>query len=404
MTPEDSSTAPPLWQFIRLSEYGRPPEPAAERVHRGLWRLWDRLRRTQKPATFDHLEMRRVAEDLLLRAASEPDWRQAVPALAEEFKDWLASGGQADPLQVVVGAPYSGTGFAARHWAAENNWRLIEPPAAEQLLTGAREWLNSLDASEESPWIIPCLEKCYLRHYNGLEAIKTLLDKLSSRRHATLLACDSWAWAYLRTSVNIDSVSPTPYVLVAFDQSRLKRWLQTLAQFADEHPWVFRLPDGKVVFQSAGEDIESNQEEECDFLYRLAAHSRGIPGVAWSIWRCSLRFAPLWKNEDRENQPEEPERTMWVSPWESLDFPRIPKENRDRLALLLHTLLLHRGVSHRLLPELLPGLASEFGQDLHQLRAAGLVEREHGEWRVTALGYPAVRAFLQDEGFLVDMI
>jgi hypothetical protein len=57
-----------------------------------------------------------------------------------------------------------------------------------------------------------------------------------------------------------------------------------------------------------------------------------------------------------------------------------------------------------LLPELLPSLGAVLKQDLHNLHAAGLVELEQDEWRVTALSYPIVRDFLHDGGYLVDAI
>jgi hypothetical protein len=70
--------------------------------------------------------------------------------------------------------------------------------------------------------------------------------------------------------------------------------------------------------------------------------------------------------------------------------------------MVLHTLLLHNGVATGILPELLPNLARVVRQDLHDLRAAGLVDREHDLWRVTAIAYPVVRATLEGEDFLVD--
>ncbi|MDI6854199.1 MAG: hypothetical protein QME75_11435 [Deltaproteobacteria bacterium] len=405
MTPEDANNSP-LWSFIPLDRYAKPPELTREIVRRGFWGLWDRLRLHDKVPSnrFGQLELHPIAKDLLQQAVGEPDWREAEPALDEECKDWLKSGGQFEPLHAVVGAPYSGTCFTVRYWGADKNWRVIEPPAAGQLLTGARDWLNAIDPADESPWVIPCLEKCYLRHHKGLEPVKELLEKLSSRRRATLVACNSWAWAYLHKAVQIDLVLPAPLAPAPFDRNRLKRWFQSLTRFADEAPRAFRLPNRELVMAPAVQADESGQEKEADFLAKLAAYSRGIPGVAWSIWRHSLRFTPGPKNDDGGGDSGEQEQTIWVTPWENLNLPGIPEENRGQLALILHTLLLHNGVSNRLLPELLPGLAAVLGQDLHKLRAAGLVELEHGEWRVTALGYPAVREFLEEGGYLVDAI
>lgn len=404
MTPADSE-APSLWRFIPLSQYVRPPEPVTARMRRGLLGVWDRLRHSKKPPEnrFGQLDWQPVREELLLQAAAEPDWQEAVPALDEVFKDWLKSGGVAQPLQVLVGTPYSGTCFTVSQWAGLKNWRVLEPPGAEQLISGNRDWFKGLEAEDSSPWVIPCLEKWFLRHFNGLTIIRELLERLSARQQPTLVVCDSWAWAYLNLVVHLDVVLPYPLVLAGFDQECLSRWFTSLTRFGKEHPWVFRLPDGALVLPSSTGETENEGVKIADFLGKVASYSRGIPGVAWAVWRHSIRLAPAPKKEE-EAAPSEEFHTMWVSPWEYLNLPRVPEENQGRFALILHTLLLHRGVSNQLLPELLPGLAAQLGQDLQRLRAAGLVEIDQKVWRVSALGYPAVRQFLQSEEYLMDAI
>lgn len=91
-----------------------------------------------------------------------------------------------------------------------------------------------------------------------------------------------------------------------------------------------------------------------------------------------------------------------MRPWQDLEMPVLPQRNRSRLAMVLHALLLHNGVATGILPELLPSLGQGVRRDIHDLSAAGLVNREGDIWRVTALGYPVVRETLEGEGFLVD--
>jgi hypothetical protein len=139
-----------------------------------------------------------------------------------------------------------------------------------------------------------------------------------------------------------------------------------------------------------------------DFLDRMAAYGRGIPGVAWALWHCTLRFARMENEEGVEGIRKG--STIWLKPWQELALPGVPQQNHDELAFVLHTLLLHNGAAAELLTELLPNMGRQILPALQDLQAAGVVEQQQRVWRVTALGYPAVRAFLKDEGYLVDAV
>jgi hypothetical protein len=401
MMTEDTEAAP-LWRFVPLADYGRPPEPAREKMRRGLWGVWGRLRRkggAPRPAPPPDLKL--VPGGGLDQAVALPDWQEAVPALDEVLQDWLKSGRETGPLKVVVGAPHSGAGEIVARWAAARNWRVIEPPGTRQLLAGEGDRLRELDLSDEAPWLVPALEKWYLRHFNGLDPVRQFLDLLASRRQLTLVCCDTWAWAYLNQTVHLDLVLPSPLIPAAFDRERLSRWFQTLTRLKDGRPAHFRqLDSGKFVLPPAAAATTGGQPEMSNYLNRLAAYSRGIPGVAWAVWRRSLSLA---ETEDQE-EADPYARTIWVRPWEELDLPGVPERHRGRLAFVLHTLLLHGGVATRLLPELLPNLGQQIRQDLHELRVAGVAAQEHDVWRVTALGYLAVREFLENESYLVDAV
>jgi hypothetical protein len=71
-------------------------------------------------------------------------------------------------------------------------------------------------------------------------------------------------------------------------------------------------------------------------------------------------------------------------------------------ARVLHNLLLHGGCSDEVLPHIQPASDGMLNRVLHKLDLAGIVERYQGEWRVTALGYPAARQYLESEGYLTD--
>ena len=193
----------------------------------------------------------------------------------------------------------------------------------------------------------------------------------------------------------------------------LQRWLPEVGQGADQPGYVFRQTDsGKFILPPTTEDAESKSPDLSNFLKYLAAHSRGIPGIAWAIWRQSLYLAMEPEPEgsgvgEEDGQPaiERAGKTIWVKPWSQISRPSIPNlPERSQLLLVLHALMLHGGLWDRVLPELLPISPIEIMEYLYLLEAAGLVQSGQGFWRLTPHGYPAVRQSLQSEGYLVDDI
>ncbi len=399
MNPDNRHDAP-LWRFVDLPEFERPPEPAGEKVRRGFLGVWDRLFGKDKPRGQEERSLEGGIGDLSGSAVTAPEWRDAVPALHDILKEWAESGEGSDSLRVVLNAPHGGVRRVASLWAGQENWRVIEPPEQRQLLVGGRDRLRGLDFRDENPWLIPGLDEWYLRHHNALEPVRELLDILASRRRLTLVCCDSWAWAYLCGTVQADLVLPQPLILAAFDRERLGVWLRSLSRFEGGQSAEFRQVNSeKFILPPSGLPDGGGEPEISDFLGRLAAFSRGNPGVAWALWHHCLRGAGV---EDREAAGAGRVPTIWMRPWRDIDMLSIPQRNRTRLLMVLHALLLHNGVATGVLPELLPALGHAVTRDLHDLRAAGLVDREHDVWRVNALGYPVVRETLEGEGFLVD--
>lgn len=400
MTPDNRDNLP-LWRFVALSEYERPPEPAGEKVRRGVRGFWDRLFGKDGRKGRGESSLEGGAGGLSGSAVAVPNWGEGVPALHDVLKEWCESGDGSDPLRVVLNAPHGGTRRVVSLWAGQGSWRVIEPPGARQLLAGGRELLRGLDFRDETPWLIPGLEEWYLRHHDALDPVRELLDILASRRRLTLVCCDSWAWAFLCGTVQADLVLPPPLILAAFDRERLGMWLRSLSRFEGGRPVDFRQAGSEKFILPPLEPPGQGGEkpEVSDFVGRLAAFSRGNPGVAWALWHHSLRTAGV---EDREAAGAERVPTIWMRPWRELEMPAIPQRNRSRLVMVLHALLLHNGVATGILHELLPGLGHVIRRDLHDLRVAGLVDREQDVWRVTASGYPVVRSILEGEDFLVD--
>ena len=410
-----------LWRFIHLDDYKKPVEPTREAVRRGISGLWTRLRgsRPLNKSAIEEKDLHRVPQSLLDQAVARPEWHVFAPGVSEALKDWLAADQPDYWVQVVVGAPYSGVQEALTHWGSSKQWQVIEGPRPEQILQGGEDWLASLSENKDTPLVISRLERCYLRHYDGLSLVNRVLDLLTAIRRRCVIGCDSWAWAFLCQALQVDHALPPPFTLEPFDHNHLERWFSRLAG-SGKAGFAFRQADnGKPVLppipsheDNTGEhesergqsNTESEFDQASDFLKHLAAHSLGIPGVAWSIWRHSLRSSPVEEMDDKSQEEVAFDQgpTIWVKPWTQIDLPSLPSASDHCHLFILHSLLLHSGLPTDILVRLLPFSPAEVTMSLHGLRSAGLIEQREEFWRVTALGYPAVRQTLKSEGYLVD--
>jgi hypothetical protein len=407
-----------LWRFIRLDQYSRPAETSRETVRKRFFGLWRHLGLGGKAeeSVFAEKEVRQAPRELIDKAAPEPDWSGPLAAMTAVLDTWLDAKVPGSLTQIFVGPPYHGTPEILTAWAQARDWRLVAAPPPETILSGGEDWLAQLAADDE-PMVLPHLEHCYLRHHDGLTLLRRLLDQIFSRSRRWLVGCDSWAWAYLSKALKINTVLPTPFILEAFDQERLKIWFQQLAAAAEEGAFVFRQSsNGRYIFRpAAGDETAGNGglesvAEDGGFLKNLAAYSLGIPGIALAVWRRSLGFvnatAEAGNKCDQETPGSEDGTStcpIWVQPWTKLSLPGFPGQRPSVEALMiLHTLLLHGGLWSRIIPELLPLSPLEILEDLYLLEASGLVESDQGFWRVAPTGYPTVRQTLQSEGYLTD--
>lgn len=407
-----------LWRFIRLDQYNRPSDTSRETMRKGISGLWFRLRwgRKAKESVFAEKELSQVPQELVDKAAPDPDWSASLPAVTAVLDTWLDAKVPGSFNQIFVGPPYHGTSEILTAWAQARGWRLVDAPSPEMILTGGQDWLTQLEEDNE-PLVLPHLEQCYLRHYDGLTLLRRLLDHIISQSRRWLVGCDSWAWAYLSKALKVDTVFPPPFILEAFNQERLKLWFQQLASAWGKDNFVFRqLDSGNYVLppgtrdEVSGDWSQGADAEDSSFLKNVAAYSRGIPGVAWAVWRHSFGFVNIMARDGEERDQEaltsegvNPTHPILVTPWSQINLPGFPF-HRVSLGLLmvLHTLLIHGGLWSRILPELLPLPPTEILEHLYLLEASGLVESDQSFWRVTPVGYPVVQQVLQSEGYLTD--
>jgi hypothetical protein len=404
---------PDLWRFIRLEDYKRPSEPTQETMRRRFFGLRKLLGRKKPPGpVLVDKDLGQVPQELLDQVAPVPDWSQGMAAVTEAINAWLEMSQPENPVQVFVGPSYSGTPQILAHWAKLRGWDLVAAPEPEEILTGGNDWLKPLEEDNAAPLVLTHLEHCYLRHYDGLTLLRRLLESILSHRRRWLVGCGSWAWAFFRQVFKVDAMLPSPWILAPFDQERLQTWLPLVDEQAEPAGFVFRQSDsGKYILPPPAEASEAQTSELrpappglSNFLTYLAAHSRGIPGIAWAVWRHSL-YVAMEQESEGENDAARQGEVIWVKPWSQIQRPLVPNlPEKSQLLMVLHALMLHGGLWDRVMAEVLPIAPMEIIEYLYLLQTAGLVESDQGFWRVTPQGYPAVRQSLQSEEYLVDAI
>jgi hypothetical protein len=333
--------------------------------------------------------------------APDLEWHEPAEALDIELKDWLAQEKPVSPVVVMVGPPHNGHVETLTAWAQRQPWPVVSPPTATQILAGDDTWLSK-QITEATPWVLPCLERAYLRHPNGLTLVRRFLAKAyAGDLGRGIIGCDSWAWALLRHVWR--GRVPVTVTLQAFDETRLARHFRQLADASGDRPLRFIQSDnGRDVLPTP--DAEETAGETSNFLQLLAAHSRGICGIAHAIWRANLQSEPDEKPAEKGDDVASriANQTVWVTPWREIAHPCLPSGAGRDEAFVLHALLLHNGLRIELVEHLLPLSPGQIMGTLIHLEESGLAALDETVWKVTPQGYPAVRHFLQGDDYLID--
>ena len=409
----------PLWEYINLNDYAIPSPPAGAMLQNNLKSAWRHLSPNAVKMRIRQHQMRTIPAYLLNRAARTPDLNSATAALAAVLQQkWAEKKELSQFIQVVVGPPGSQVDEVVSNLARQNGWKILGPPTVNEILSGGKTWLENLGINKTTPLVIPRLEKCFLRHQDGLTLVDSLLDKLQESRRHYLIACDSWAWAYLEKTLHVGAMLVEPLTLAPLDGNKLQFWLPTLAQ-TSKGQFVFRdSNNGQLIFP-----VTANYEDQLlfnarpgqieqyadwvgggGFLKQLTAYCRGIHQLIWLIWRECLQVQSDVKIDlAQQFMNAEDWFTVWVKPLSQLALPTVPQLSGNVEPMVLHALLLHDGASVQLLDFLLPYSNNEIRHAIATLAKAGLVYVDAQKvCQVTLLGYPAVRRFIHNEGYLVD--
>lgn len=377
------------WRLIPAHE-ARPISPPAEARARGWIRdLIAQLRpRRELPTEVGPSEERLepVEEARLERIAPEPP-RHAQRAALDALR------GHAD--RAIVLRPDDGGWDAVLDASATGGPEVVTsagPGSTRDVLP--QSLLDRL--ADPEPLHLSRIERWFVRHHDGLGAIRALLATLGAREGPWTADLGRWSWAWMRHVLPEARGLPSPWMPAPLDGDALQAWLG-----GDENVRVRGrggAPDASI-FRS------------------LAMRSRGEAGTALAIWRAALRDgferaveARAAEEATEENAGEEaaeeeaeaPPGTVWLRRPDDLDLPTTVGLGRDDL-LLIHAVLLHGGATSDVLARSLNVGTSAVEAALRPMEARGvLVRSDDGAVRAAALALPAIRTRLDAEAFAGD--
>jgi hypothetical protein len=386
--------------LIALDQW-KTPETSVQKTIRGAFRdILDQLRAGISPEeqafqSLDDLPM--LSGDRLKEFAPEPDAALLAQVLVDQFDQLHRDGACHREVNFVVAPPFSGVKEALRCLSR----RVLTPP--DNLLMTEQDagawWDEQLSGGD---WVIPELADFWLRHPGGLNLLRELFARIALDHAGTgMVGCSSWCWQFWRQYS--PELSLAPYTLAPLTGEQLTRWLDYLASGQGEQQVTARMTrDGLYVLPAPGQDSDLKYSS---FNQDLATLARGNRGVALAIWQRTLRARPEKDDEDSGKEVVRlARRRCWVAPLDQISLPSVPASAGRQPSHILHALLLHDGLDTEQVA-LVTGLQKQdIALTLDRLIRSELVGRapESDVYRVTPLGYSAVRKNLQARGYPVD--
>lgn len=411
-----------IWNFVQPQKFVLPAEPASRKARSFFQRLFSGIRSEESEIGHEAVqsELKNAPGTLIDWLAPFPSWSHTATAIEETLSPWLEDE-MPDGNSMVMVAPYGGgLGAMLAFLAEKKKWRVLTAPDYEVLQSRDFSWLTDLPLKSDVPVVIPRLEAFFLRHFNGLEHLRKFVEKMFNANSRYVIGCNSWLWHYVVSAMHIQDSFGRVLYLQSLQAPDLQHLFCGLESQQNHRPTVFRQADngsfvlppettGKGRVEATDNAAGAKGDFPSSFLKKLALESRGIPLVAWAIWRNSLRLAPdedvaeiAREVADNDVVAKAKAKTIWVKAFEDIELPRVPEGGGQAAAFLLLFLLQHDGLRTETIFELLDLGRDQLISLLNRLQKAGIVVLENNVWRASWQGYPATRRFLAEQDHLQD--
>ncbi|WP_404375461.1 hypothetical protein [Vreelandella aquamarina] len=374
------------WNVVALDTFQTPEHTQASQWRRS-WRAattWMIGKEASERQAKRESELRALPEVTLAHVAPPIDWTPAASGLEQALKAYREA-----PVVLFISPPHGGHNAVVSHWAAQQEVHCLAVPTLKELVDGSLSWVEN--AAQAKRWAIPALERHFLRHTNGLQGVRELLERaLGGRLGQSVIGCDSWTYAYLQHAVGLEGVPVL--TLQGLEGEQLAHYF---SQAAGGCPTVYSTRTGKSILTS-----DSDQKVVYKELQRLAAHCRGHLGIAWHYWRERLREPAEENSTNDAEETRSGAQELWLL--DALADAELPADTGDLATLLLHTLLIHGGLEDQALEHVLPFSAHETLNARFALARRNILSCKQGRWQVAPMSYASVRQLLESRNYLVD--
>ncbi|WP_018042941.1 hypothetical protein [Methylobacterium sp. 88A] len=382
--------------LIPLDDAQTPPVPRDEVARRYLGRLIALFHREKSEPFIADDKLHRATLRRLDEVVAPPACGPVLAEVGATVGKWLDRQPGASHILTVV-LPPCDENAVIQTWASEAGHQVLAPPSRQSLVAANQPILPDMIGS--GILVIPRLEDWFLRHREGLRAVRALLAAIDGLDRPVVVGCNAWAWSFLAKAAGADALLPDAVTIKPFDAVRLHGWFVQLSTSEATGAMRFRLP-------ADGEDVLAVDEAGTlrnDYLRKLAGRSLGIPWVAWHLWRRSLRTGDdadvAVDAKAAMSDGDASEQTLWVA---ALDEYLLPGTDDGTALHALHALLIHGPLTREELLLVLPGVADP--NVVPVLLRAGFLERKGDRFGCRAAAYPAIRDGLEAAGFPVGRV
>lgn len=251
--------------------------------------------------------------------------------------------------------------------------------------------------------VIPDLSLCFLRCFDGLEAINYLQDLvLKDSSIFWLIGCNEWAWEYFSIVCKLDAYFEQTFSVPRLKDIEIKEWLTPVS---DKIEFDF----DKTDLGSDNDNSEKENDRESDwtcelekeYYGHLAKVSLGLSSVASNLWLRSLNIKKTKSESDDQNAFKLENNYDKKVILKRATIPELPNLSQDDLYILF-SLYLHGSMNLKELALSLGEHKNIIQSQIQVLCRLGFIYRHKDQLSVNPINYLRLRRDFVNNQFLVS--